>query len=468
MVGCDEIVGFRLRLGSVLARHYGLRLLLAWTMMFAFAVVLLRVSTEIGRPLLVWGFLGYVPVVAAGVLLSARRIPSAGALRAALDRHGELGGLLMAAGERDIGPWSERIPSFSLPVVRLRSGNHRILLPAAAAFLAASFLVPDRYLPSAGERSLEVGAQVDDLAEKLQLLKQEQLMPPEKAQVLEKSLEQVRQEASGKAPAKTMEAIDHLERSMAKAAAEAVQSAAQQSEAAGRAQALAQALEKAQGQMDPKQLAESMKDLANLAEEAAAQSESLAQGLDQDLLDACRQGNLTPEQLKRLSEALAKCKDCQRIKIEKLIQARLVDIAELGPLVPAVEDPNGELAAILGECDDGDLAGLVEGPSADGDGLPGRGGRNRGRADAVMTWAKGDKDNVAFKEKALAPAAVASLKQSRLAGMSWTAPTAAKHGSGSSGGALANAAAGGGAARTQIIFPEHEKSVRRYFDRQKQ
>jgi len=467
MVGCDEIVGFRLRLGLVLARHYALALLLAWTMIFAFVVVLLRVSSEVGRPLLVWGFLGYVPAVAAGILLASRRIPSADVLRAAIDRHGGLGGLLMAAGERDIGPWSDQIRSLSLPVVRLRLGNYRILLPAAAVFLAASFLVPDRYLPSA-DRSLAVGAQVEDLAEKLQLLKQEQLMPPEKAQRLEKNLEHIRQEASGKTPGKTMEAIDHLERSFAKAAAEAVQSAAQQAEAAGRAQALAQALEKAQGQMDPKQLAESMKDLANLAEQAAAQSESLAQGLDQGLLDACRNGNLTPEQLKRLSEALAKCKDCQRIKIEKLIQARLVDIAELGPLVPAIEDPNGDLAAILGECDDGDLAALVEGPSVDGDGLPGRGGRNRGRADAVMTWAKGDKENVGFKEKALAPAAVASLKQSRLAGVSWTAPTAAKPGNGSSGGALASAGAGGGAARTQIIFPEHEKSVRRYFDRQKQ
>jgi len=74
----------------------------------------------------------------------------------------------------------------------------------------------------------------------------------------------------------------------------------------------------------------------------------------------------------------------------------------------------------------------------------------------------------AFKEKVLPPAAVASLKQSRLAGVSVSDPTAAKPSGGSTAGALANAQAGGGAARAQVILPEHEKTVRRYFDRQKQ
>jgi hypothetical protein len=64
-------------------------------------------------------------------------------------------------------------------------------------------------------------------------------------------------------------------------------------------------------------------------------------------------------------------------------------------------------------------------------------------------------------------AAVASLKESRLAGLSRGDPTAAKPGAGSSGGALGSAQAGGGAARTQIILPEHERTVRRYFYRQK-
>ena len=98
-----------------------------------------------------------------------------------------------------------------------------------------------------------------------------------------------------------------------------------------------------------------------------------------------------------------------------------------------------------------------------------RAGRvNRGRGDAAMTWQQGvDKEDAAFKEKVLPPAAVASLKKSRLAGISVGDPTSAKPAGGSSGGALGSAQAGGGEARTQIILPEHEKTVQRYFNREK-
>jgi hypothetical protein len=54
-----------------------------------------------------------------------------------------------------------------------------------------------------------------------------------------------------------------------------------------------------------------------------------------------------------------------------------------------------------------------------------------------------------------------------MVGVSRGDPTAAKPAGGSSGGALVGAQAGGGAARTQLILPEHEKTVRRYFDRDK-
>jgi hypothetical protein len=44
-------------------------------------------------------------------------------------------------------------------------------------------------------------------------------------------------------------------------------------------------------------------------------------------------------------------------------------------------------------------------------------------------------------------------------------PKSAKPSGGSVGGALGAATAGGGEAQAQIILPEHEKAVQRYFDR---
>jgi hypothetical protein len=241
-------------------------------------------------------------------------------------------------------------------------------------------------------------------------------------------------------------------------------------EKANRAEELAQALEKAQAEMPPGQLTEALKELGRMTDRAASESKALADSLDQDLLESCRQGELTPEQLDQLVKALGNCKECERAKIEKLVKARLVDAAELGRMAEACQCDDADLAAALAQCQDGDgLGAALEGMmNADRDGLPGRGGRGGGGPPTAITWSDpASKENVGFKEKVLPPAAVASLKQSRLAGISRGDPKAAKPGGGSSGGALGGAQAGGGAARTQVILPEHEKTVRRYFDRDK-
>jgi hypothetical protein len=105
-------------------------------------------------------------------------------------------------------------------------------------------------------------------------------------------------------------------------------------------------------------------------------------------------------------------------------------------------------------------------PDSDG-GRPGKGGRGGGGPGVAMTWSKGaDKTGAAFKESVLPPGAVASLKNSLLVGRSVGAPTAEPSGHGSSGGALGSARAGAGSARTQVILPEHQRTVNRYFSRE--
>ena len=75
-----------------------------------------------------------------------------------------------------------------------------------------------------------------------------------------------------------------------------------------------------------------------------------------------------------------------------------------------------------------------------------------------MTWRRRvDKEDAAFKEKVLPPAAVASLKDSRLAGISVGDPTSTKPAGGSSGGALGVAQAGGG----EAARPDHSPGTRK-------
>jgi hypothetical protein len=457
---------FRADLRTVLTIRLGLRYLLVWLMLWAAVGVLARVALRAEQSLLLWGLVGVAPAVVAAVVAAGKKTPSVGVLRAVLDRHGRLGGLLMAAGDGDIGQWGRQIPHAVPPLVRWRFGRQAVLLLSALAFLAAGFLIPDRYLPLRPE-SLEIGQEVQKLSEKLAVLQQAEVLPPEKAQSLQQDLERIRQAALGSDPAKTMEAIDHLERSFAQSAAEAAEAAIQQTEKTARAEELADALQKLQEKMDAKQLGEAMKELGRFAEEAAAEDRALSDALSEELKEACKRGDLTGEQLRELSEALAKSKECQQGKVAKLVKARLVDPAASDRIERAGECDGEALALALGDCQDGQaLIDALQLP--DGDGLPGRGAATRGRGDAAMTWSQGaNKENVEFKEQVLNAGAVASLKASRLAGVSTGLPAAENPGGGSAGGALGAAPAGSGAAQGQLILPEHEKAVRRYFERGK-
>ncbi len=462
-----QIGSFRFRLGCILALRECLRWSFAWIMIWAVAVVAARAVFRIDQSVLMWGFLGLAVALTAGVLWAARQLPKPNSIRALLDRHGCLGGLLMAAGDTNIGRWSECISNVPLPALRWRLGRQMTLLAMSVAFLAAAFLAPDRSLSFGRETALQIGGGMKKLTEKLQILKQERIIPPEKAEALEKNLERIRKEAQGNDPAKTMEAMDHLEISFSKEAAEAAESAVKQANSAGRMEKLAAAIQTAQSQMDPKQFSDAMKELAKMAEQAAAESEMLDEGLEGELGEACRQGTLSAEQLQALREALGECKDCQMGQIARLIDAQLIDAELLAECEGGGEFDEAELIEALLLCENGDELGDLLAALNCGC-LPGRGGISRGRADAAMSWSNGtEKDGAAFKEKVLPPAAVASLKESKLVGVSLGNPTAKNPSGGSTGGALSSTQAGGGEAHSQTILPEHKKAVQRYFDRKK-
>jgi hypothetical protein len=264
-----------------------------------------------------------------------------------------------------------------------------------------------------------------------------------------------------------MEALDHLQQSLSKAAADAAEMAIKQTETAARTQELAEALQAAQGQMDPEQFGQAMKELAHMAEQAAADSKDLEAALSEELKEACQQGALSDAQLRDLCKALKECKECERARLAKLIDAKLIDAAELGELVEcenAGEGDEATLIAALCRCKDGNQ--LADALALCNPEFAGRGGPGGGGPPAVMTWQQEvNKEGAKFKEKVLQPAAAVSLKKSRLAGISVGDPTSVKTGGGSSGGALGTAQAGGGEAHTQLILPEYEKTIQRYFDR---
>jgi hypothetical protein len=215
--------------------------------------------------------------------------------------------------------------------------------------------------------------------------------------------------------------------------------------------------------MGATELSEAMSVLAQDVKSAAEEDALLAETLSEELMEQLEKGSLSPEQLAELAQALGKCKACELGKLRKLAAARLIDASLCDKIGKQCECDPEALALLLCECKG---AGACKACISSCN-RPGRGGVNRGRGDAEMTWNDGtNRDDLEFKEKVLPPGAVGSLKDARLQGISIGDPTAKESAETSAGGSLDVSTAGRGSARTQVILPEHKKVIQRYFARE--
>jgi len=453
----------RRRIGVALGLRTGVAVLSGWLLAWGILVVILRASLSTSRGPLLWGLTGIVVAVACGVISGIRRRPSLETVRALLDHYWHSGGLLMASAESNPAGWAIRIPDAAVPRVRWVGRRHWWILLGCGLFAMTSFLVPARVVNQFRPNRLQVGTEVEKLAEKIEVLKEEKILPPERAKSLEEALRRLQQEAAGNDPGKTWEAMDHLEQAIAKASAEAAADALRNAQKSAQSEELAAALDKAREQMNPSDLTTAMNQLSKDVLKAAKLDELLAGEIPDELKEQLEKGELTAQQLAELSQKLGECKECNLAKARKLAAARMIDPALLDKLDGQFQIDPDALAELLAACEgeQGIQMLLAEGNK------PGRGGVNRGRGDAAMTWTGGsDRNGMEFKEKTLPPGAVAALKDAQLQGVSIAAPTPNSSEPSKAGGALDPTQAGRGSARTQVVLPEHRKVVQRYFERE--
>jgi hypothetical protein len=204
-----------------------------------------------------------------------------------------------------------------------------------------------------------------------------------------------------------------------------------------------------------------MKALADLTKDAAEDGQLFDDALSREMMEGLKTGTLRKEQLKQLSAALSKAKGRLAERLAELRKAGVIDLETLKACEKAGQCDSAGLAAFLAE--NGDEMSVADILSAWNQ--PGKGGVNRGRGDAPMTWSDGTSEQGAkFKEQVLSPASLAGLKDSQLAGRSVGAPSVENNGAARSG-ALAGASTGGGSAFTQTVLPRHKGAVKRYFER---
>ncbi|MCP4375340.1 MAG: hypothetical protein GY794_04085 [bacterium] len=493
----NDIRQFRSQIFEVLSLRYALMTLTGWAIVWGAVSLILRTCGWASSGQLLWGLLGIIPCIAGAVMLASRSIPPEQKITAALDQKSAAGGLMMAGLETDIGQWNSTISTNTHLRCSWQGRNWWLALIGAGTFAIAMLLLPNRILATSPNHVLDINREVHRLDTQIETLKRERIIQPEQAETLQEKLNRLRNEATGEDPVKTWEALDHIEKIVQDTTTEAAEKLNAQKDKLDSAQALAEALAKTsiKDKVDSKTLTEAMKALSEMTRKACSENQSVSDKMKEALEKACKDGKLTQEQLKELTDAMnGDSLDNQNAEGRELSQEQLEELSK------AISEGGQELAETLKELAE---AGMIEGgphetPPSDCEGAGGgegelvdfieenmgegsieelvelwrngggRGGINRGRGDADMTWSKGtDPKDAKFKPKVLSPAAVASLKESKLTGVSMGNPNAKIKRSDDGSGALSGAAAGGGSANTHTILPRHRGTVRRYFDRGK-
>lgn len=443
------VTSLKRRIATILYLRQALVWVAAWCVIWGVGGLVARFAFDVRPALLVWGAAALPLVVIAAVLYARRRKPRDKQLVALIDAHARCGGLLMASTETSLGEW--RAEANTAPRVEWRGRRETALALLSAAFAVAVILIPAR--KSDARTPLAIQRDVERLQDRVEVLREEKVLDEQQAEVMTKTLEELKKEASGEDPAKAWEALDSIDEATAQAAKEAADEAVEQGQQLAKIDAMASALDS--GAVDPSQVAEGMKDLDNEVKAAAEENEALANA---------NQGSptLTKEELKQLAEAAKAGKEKLRNTLNKLRERGLIDENTLRQFEDASNFANrDDLAKFLKK-----HSGKQKLSTAVAEFQQGKPGVERGRGDAPMFFGEKSDEKGKFDEQTLPPAAAAALAQSQLVAVSAATPEAGEV-TRSTGGALGTAKAGAGSAFTAEVLPRHRGTVQRFFERKK-
>jgi hypothetical protein len=397
------------------------------------AALVCRVLVPRASPYLPW--LWIVPAIAvvpAAILCRLRRFRHDDVVAAADSLAGGSGTLLAIAETRD-SRWHDtavlaRASAFELP--RLRPWPRLKPAVASAAFLAAALAVPQR-AARASDTAL-----ADDIARGLTAtvaeLKQQNIVTPEEEKALEEAIERIRRDAGLRVDASSWEAADALREKLA------ADAGAKQSAVTWAQDSLAryEAAARAAGGLPPAELSKALGQLAR---------SGLLAGAPEALQAVLKSGKLPADaaSLRALSEALGRYLEETNGRFGQL----------------------GKLGKEFGRFNPADFP-LEEGTSGiHGDGrLPGRGGVDRGRADAELTFGKETAPFDRFKATPLPPGAARSPDDWAPVVELPGAPQGSPEQSASAQAKTYADAAGQGAWR-RALAPRHQSAVKKYFAR---
>lgn len=398
------------------------------------AALACRLVLPAAAPYLAWLWLAPAIAVPPALFVCDRRAYRPEQIAALADSLGGGRGVLLTMVEKADAEWArapfvERATTFRMPA--MRPWRRLAPLAPASAFLAVALWLPQR-VPAAQQ-----GALADDIARDLTAavaeLKQQQLVTPEEEKKLEEEIEQIRRGADERVDTASWEAADAVrERIVAEVSAkqDAVKWA---QDSLARYAAAAQA-----GAGD--------------ASKSAAPAAELAKALEQ----LAKSGLLAdaPPELQRLLKGGKLPGDAKSLaQLTASLSAYLGDKhGRFGKL--------GQLGQEFGRFDPSEfpLGSDASEPGAE----PGRGGVNRGRADAALTWGQESPLLDRLKARELPPGAPRSPDD-------W-APVVELPGAPQEAAVLSSQAAArryaastGSTAWRRTLAPRHHSALKKYF-----
>ena len=446
---------FRIKMAALLILKKTLTVATVWGIVWGTVIIVLRAAIGMPPLTLLSGGIGLILAIGCAVVLALRQIPTQTALRASLDKHSGAGGLMMAAEAVELGNWRKQMPLIRLPRLRWRGGVSWARFAGAVLFVCISFLIPQRFVEISKAQPLDIREEVKQLADGIDVLKEEEIIELAEAETLEEKLAQLQAEASGEDPVKTWEALDHLADTLSQESADAAQDALSEIERLTEAETLSEGLINEGSEMDAELLAASMTALSGLVQEAAQENALLAAQLPNLKGDADLP---TLEQLKKISAALRFTKRDIYDRLMQLHAANLIDLETLKACEKLGQCNSDGLAAFLAE--NADSMSIVQSIGGWCRGI------GRGPGEAPMTWSDGPTEEGAkFKAEALPLSDIASLEDGELVGLSIAAPSVETSSLRSESGGLSGATTGGGSSFTQTVLPRHKGTVKRYFER---
>jgi hypothetical protein len=449
---------FRERLAFLYTLRNSLIALAFWGAVYGVVVLAARSFFHVERLPLLWGLASLPAVLAVAAVLAWRSLPSSSAVRALVDSHGRCGGLVVASEEVPLGNWSRNQREPDAPLPQWNASPSIALCAVGPVFLLAAFLMPASLVQA--DSKLDVGRDVERMEEQIAAMKEEKILDAKRAQAMKAELDDIRRNASGRDPVKTLEALDSMQARLNHAAQKEAEDAIQHMENLDRAEMLADALAGRGDKLNDPQLAEAMLHLDALVRKAAAEDKLIATHLDPELMDALKKGKkLSAEQLKKLAKALKDGKLSTAGKMARLVKARLIDADQLGKLENAEKGNLAALAAYLKE-NSVDGADILLEFEVD------KGGVDDGPGAAKLRFGDESSDfGAKFLDKELPPADLEKLAGSDLEGVSSAVPKVNTDPTRGPAGALAGSKSGGGSSADQKLLPRHRAAVKRFFDR---